>query len=1184
MKTAQKGTPANTKHSPANTQANGEKGNFFSRSQDAEHASEQPFFENTPIRRKMTVNEPGDHFEKQADQVADHVVQQLSAPKPAVPAAAQSVAVQKKEEKQEDKQEKEQSNADKELQRQPIFDSDADPNEGDTLKRSGESAAPDVSAQTQQRIESSKGGGEPLPANTREEMESAMGADLSSVRIHHDSEAAGLSHDLKAQAFTHGNDVYFGSGKYDTQSASGQHLLAHELAHTQQQGAAAKRKETPAIQRDGTAPAGGAPAAAPAASDKVFSDPAIGSIDVDTKKIELATLKVPAFKRMYHQPGLTVPRNATGEDRPNNQISVWKAGIRSEAEFNAKLDAKIQRENPPAIRSPSGTPLYYMKLKRANNYVIGSRTDIRNAAVVPSWNISGSQVSYDVDHKKELQLGGLNAFENFWLFDSDANQSSGRNINGEFVRAFGALKNAAKASINESLLPADLPAAKQGFEIKINQFAYNLPFTGNPENVWQSSEVTSGLPLDGLNLLTAAQIEAAGLRGRSAGGTVTQLTIMSKSTGGSLQRVPWHDGDTSKEVSFRFGQNFHVTNVNYTIGSGGSITGIAFRDPEGPALVDPASLTFQIIDSKNVDYGGYVSEASVQQQVASILKLKGMSPIVLQQTSFDENGISGVGKVLPTIKLFEGADVDIVINGSSVRLRKIFNGNEIKLPPPFAITNTSLQVFVDSAAGFGAEGNLQFEIANVGKGSVTASASTGHGFAVRGTFELDPRYFDSNITVAYANDQLTVEGNARIGAGKIKGIKSASLHFNYENNVLTANGTAESDIKGIKSAALNVSFGNNQLVIGGSFVLDENIPGIQSGSGTAQLTRGADGIYHVTASGTAVPKIPKINTSLSINYDDGALTLEGTAAYTADRVSGDVKVGATNRAIAPDGTLTGPAGEHFSAYGSGSLTLKVTDWLQATAAVRVTPAGEIEVVGRLELPSSVDVFPRKSINKNLFRAPTIEIPLFAIPLGPRSIGLVATINGGLDFEAGVGPGQLRNVFGQIEFNPSHPENTRISGGAEFVIPANAGIKLHADLGIGLSIGVASVTGGVEIRGGLGLEGEAKAQADLAWSPTTGFEFNALGEIEVHPKFTFDVNALLRASLDLGLFDISKEWRHNLASFSFGPEMQLKVSLPVHYKDGEPFDVKTDDIKVTYPDISISEIAGGIADKVKNEML
>jgi hypothetical protein len=78
------------------------------------------------------------------------------------------------------------------------------------------------------------------------------------------------------------------------------------------------------------------------------------------------------------------------------------------------------------------------------------------------------------------------------------------------------------------------------------------------------------------------------------------------------------------------------------------------------------------------------------------------------------------------------------------------------------------------------------------------------------------------------------------------------------------------------------------------------------------------------------------------------------------------------------------------------------------------------------------------------------------------------------------------------------------------------------LGIGLSIGPASVTGGIEIVGGLGLEGEASAAADLAWSPTTGFEFNALGEIEVHPKFTFDVNAFLKAELDLWVTEISKD--------------------------------------------------------------
>jgi hypothetical protein len=76
----------------------------------------------------------------------------------------------------------------------------------------------------------------------------------------------------------------------------------------------------------------------------------------------------------------------------------------------------------------------------------------------------------------------------------------------------------------------------------------------------------------------------------------------------------------------------------------------------------------------------------------------------------------------------------------------------------------------------------------------------------------------------------------------------------------------------------------------------------------------------------------------------------------------------------------------------------------------------------------------------------------------------------------------------------------------------------------------------------------------------------------------------KPSLTFGLPRFQKTWTKNLASFSYGPDLQVKVSLPIHYKDGEPFDVKTDDIKVTYPDISISDMAGGIADKVKDEML
>ncbi|MFD2565655.1 eCIS core domain-containing protein [Aquimarina rubra] len=94
------------------------------------------------------------------------------------------------------------------------------------------------------RLNSSKGGGSPLPKDTKSQMESGFGTDFSNVRVHTDANAKQMNQDLGAQAFAHGNDIYFNEGKFDTSSDSGKHLLAHELTHTVQQGGGIKRKVT----------------------------------------------------------------------------------------------------------------------------------------------------------------------------------------------------------------------------------------------------------------------------------------------------------------------------------------------------------------------------------------------------------------------------------------------------------------------------------------------------------------------------------------------------------------------------------------------------------------------------------------------------------------------------------------------------------------------------------------------------------------------------------------------------------------------------------------------------------------------------------------------------------------------------------------------------------------------------
>jgi hypothetical protein len=91
------------------------------------------------------------------------------------------------------------------------------------------------------RLARSRSGGELLASGIRCSMETAFGRDFSDVRVHRDREAAELSDQLGALAFTHSNHIYFGNGRYDPAASSGKRLLAHELAHVVQQGQVALR-------------------------------------------------------------------------------------------------------------------------------------------------------------------------------------------------------------------------------------------------------------------------------------------------------------------------------------------------------------------------------------------------------------------------------------------------------------------------------------------------------------------------------------------------------------------------------------------------------------------------------------------------------------------------------------------------------------------------------------------------------------------------------------------------------------------------------------------------------------------------------------------------------------------------------------------------------------------------------
>lgn len=118
----------------------------------------------------------------------------------------------------------------------------------------GAAPAHDASA-----VRSQLGSGHSLDARVQSQMSTAFGHDFSGVRIHTDSGATKLSSHLNARAFTIGQDVAFASGEYQPGTPIGDALIAHELAHVVQQGAAS-HNSTMSKSADASASAGEASA------------------------------------------------------------------------------------------------------------------------------------------------------------------------------------------------------------------------------------------------------------------------------------------------------------------------------------------------------------------------------------------------------------------------------------------------------------------------------------------------------------------------------------------------------------------------------------------------------------------------------------------------------------------------------------------------------------------------------------------------------------------------------------------------------------------------------------------------------------------------------------------------------------------------------------------------------------
>lgn len=1107
-------------------------------------AATQQRVDRMAIRAKLSVSEPGDAVEKEADQVAEKVTQRLSDPKAsgggaaATPAGGEPLKVQRRPAG---------------VMREAALPST---DQSDHQQIKGRSGAADP----QQRLKAQAGLGPTIPGPLRTKLEGQFGQDLSAVRLHTDTEADALARDYRAEAFTVGNDIYFASGRYQPDTPGGLNLLAHELTHVVQQGAPAATPDQAVGRRvlRKPSPAAAAPSAASAGSASA------GVVDHAAKTITIPVLQIPSYDRKANAIGASA-KLPKAYERPNNQRQVWGKGIVQTGGYadavKQNIDTRRGKKN-----AKTGKMVHVVKPKASSTYFIGDMDTLPAKLALPRWDKKGAHSLYDVDHKLEMQLSGTNVLTNMEMLDASANRSSGSLISKEW-----------KAKLNAAILPEigagkhwpKAPAlndVRSAYQVNFTSTTPTLTVAGDPDNYWSVDDVTTGKHVKAMDTLTAAQIDARGLLGDES-----HLVVYPRVTGGSAQTIGWKNGAATAIPKDMF-TNFDVTGINYTPGSGGSITGIKSFKKD---LLRKEPLTWALTEMEDLDYTVYVDRATVEKSLLK-LTMPGASPVTFSEVELGDRGtVEATGVLNPDLPLLKGLSLDLTVSNDQVWLSKTFDGPELQFPGPVQVTGSTLTLSAGTG-GLKVEGDVDYEITKLGKGKISGLGAFGGGsgasFGIKGSFELDKSVFDgeARIEAGYENEAFWAKGHLSIAEGKVRGIQSASIDASFAQDTFSATGTVVPKIPAVESASLGIEYSEAAgLKFSGDLGFKSN-PLISAGKLHIEAARpaGAEG-FKVKGTGSATPNIPGVKSELTADYDDGAFNANFSGAYARGMMSGQISMGVTNRSVDEQGNL-GPLADSeapLTVYGSGSATIRIAPWLQGTAGIKFSPTGEVTVTGEIGLPGEVQLFARQEINKSLFSLST------QIPIVP---GIVAEVGGNLSAKAGIGPGVLDQLRIGIEYNPAHEENTHVTGDAHLNVPADAGLRLAARAGIGLGITGASATGGIELGGSLGIDGAAEAGVHVDWMPNQGLRIDANAAFHAEPKFKFDVSGYVAVTA-LGFSVYDQRWQ--LAAYELGSNMRFGVNFPVHYVEGQPFSVSMSDVEFEVPDVDPGALIGQLGEQI-----
>ena len=1152
------------------TPAKGTASFFAKKSEDGffNEPTKQSSFFGHAVQPKLTVGEPNDKFEKEADHTADRVLEQLHAPvattegqsvKPQTNVPGITSLVQEKCDACEEKDGKEKD--DKPVQRQALASNVADSagdsriqtkcaecerEEGGIQKKESNAGGTSAAPGLESKLSSSKGGGAPLRASVNQSMSTAFGSDFSGVRVHNNAESANMNRQLNAQAFTHGSDIYFNSGKYDTSSKQGQHLLAHELTHTVQQGASKSgslQKSPSVIQRDCTENS-----TTKMSIDEVTKNcpSPKGKITDSPKTIIINKLKVKQNAPQSILDSLNkdepLPKPGSRVETPTKQASLWRETVKEPVTGSMEklLNGLNADQTLDAKKDPKNKYTLKLKTGKGEAVLTGTFTELVNGALVSKWNTEGKTIAFQIEHILDYQIAGKKADdpENLMLLSASVNNNLG-SVMKEYIRSdIADILSHYNKFVKAGTLVTSSDDAKKNYDIKAAGFERIDPDVPKDQEIVKKSLIDAATdPLRG-NLTEVGTVNLK--KG--------EFILKSNKKGGGVI-LPFH------KKEFMVGSFKLTTNGDAEKESISEIT--ATQIISGSHLETPPeskTYTLQVVDVKTKEYKA--NDFGVHM---ANLKLKYLSPIEFDEPDLDESlNVVVTGRIkTPGPSFLSKTPIEISLVGTELSIQKTFSADDLGKVGPIKVDESSLTLSLSSLAGLSASGMVAFSIPNTGKGSIDATGNK-EGFLLHGKFDFDNKIFNpATVEVGYSSvkdkageNPWTFKGNIGIEKGKVTGINKANLKIGYDNGAITLNGNADLDVPGVKSAKIDAQYkeGDFKMTIDASFDFKTKL--IKDPKITVQLSSDESG-WKLGVSGSADIVIPNFKTiGLTVSYVDGLFDAKAEVndLKVGKYVTGNITLGATNSTVDDEGKATGKGdGKQFGFYGSGLIKVTLGENITSELGIKLSKAGKILITGKLTVTEQPllknDLL---TFNRNLFEIETPKVPIFSV--GVADVFL--RIKGKGDAMAKVESPKISLTIDLKDTDIFNPQGFSIDSKITPQIAAEAGLDLGVSFIIGASALILEISADVGGVLKLHIKTGAEASLDLKWSPDKGLKFkHAEGKLTAGIVVSGAITGGLEVGLNLFLTKIKvwrKEW--TLAEMKFGELGQMSFKFPIDFND------------------------------------